>query len=57
MLTLNISQKEVTNGPLAIAGSIPNFLKAIGISMPNRAAVDIERIRVEPTLTPTIESP
>ena len=44
----------VTNGPVAIAGSISNFLKNKGVNVPTPVAIIIDEHMLKPTTTPII---
>ena len=44
----------VTNGPVAIAGSISSFLKAKGVNVPTPVAIIIDEHMLKPTTTPII---
>ena len=46
----------VTNGPVATAGSISNFLKMRGVNVPTPAAKSIEEQMLSPTTSPSIGS-
>ena len=54
--TPNISILVVTNGPVATAGSISNFLKISGVKVPTAVARSIEEHILSPTTTPNIGS-
>ena len=46
----------VTNGPVAMAGSISTFRKNIGIKVPTATAISIEQPMLNPTTTPSMGS-
>ena len=46
----------VTKGPVAIAGSISNFLKIKGVNVPTPVAITIDEQILRPTTTPIIGS-
>ena len=50
--TPKISTLVVTKGPVAIAGSISNFLSINGVKAPTAAAITIEQQILKPTTTP-----
>ena len=54
--TPNISILVVTNGPVATAGSISNFLKISGVKVPTAVARSIEEHILSPPTTPYIGS-
>ena len=46
----------VTKGPVAIAGSMSNFLKTKGVKVPTPVAIIIDEQILKPTTTPIIGS-